>query len=169
MGAQRWCIFATSAPNVLCSLKKMRVKLISGKFVDSGSVVHKIRGCFGFIVLEHRERYGLLKGLQLSKQNVIVDIIYMNGIFQELCRMRKMAKEEAWRMPRQDQGVAACNQLHPTFCDPMDYSCQEPLSVGFSRQEYWSGLPFPTPGDFPSPGIDLSFLLLLHWQRILNH
>lgn len=33
----------------------MRVKLISGKFVDSGSVVHKIRGCFGFIVLEHRK------------------------------------------------------------------------------------------------------------------
>ena len=40
---------------MLCSLKKMRVKLISGKFVDSGPVVHKIRGCFGFIVLEHRK------------------------------------------------------------------------------------------------------------------
>ena len=29
---------------------------------------------------------------------------------------------------------------------------QAPLSVGFSRQEYWSGLPFPLPGDFPDPG-----------------
>ena len=30
---------------------------------------------------------------------------------------------------------------------------QAPLSMGFSRQEYWSGLPFPTPGDLPDPGI----------------
>jgi len=32
--------------------------------------------------------------------------------------------------------------------------CQFPLSTGFSRQEYWSGLPFPTPEDFPGPGIE---------------
>ena len=31
---------------------------------------------------------------------------------------------------------------------------QAPLSVGFSRQEYWSGLPFPSPGDLPDPGIE---------------
>ena len=30
---------------------------------------------------------------------------------------------------------------------------QAPLSMGFSRQEYWSGLPFPPPGDLPEPGI----------------
>ena len=36
----------------------------------------------------------------------------------------------------------------------MDYiTCQATLSVEFSRQEYWSGLPFPTPGDIPDPGI----------------
>ena len=33
-------------------------------------------------------------------------------------------------------------------------SCQAPLSMGFSRQEYWSGLPFPSPGDLPDPGIE---------------
>ena len=32
---------------------------------------------------------------------------------------------------------------------------QTPLSMGFSRQEYWSGLPFPSPGDLPDPGIKL--------------
>ena len=32
---------------------------------------------------------------------------------------------------------------------------QTPLSMGFSRQEYWSGLPFPSPGDLPDPGIEL--------------
>ena len=30
-------------------------------------------------------------------------------------------------------------------------ACQAPLSMGFSRQEYWSGLPFPSPGDLPNP------------------
>ena len=34
-------------------------------------------------------------------------------------------------------------------------ACQAPLSVGFPRQEYWSGLPFPSPGDPPDPGIEL--------------
>ena len=32
-------------------------------------------------------------------------------------------------------------------------TCQAPLSMGFSRQEYWSGLPFPSPWDLPNPGI----------------
>ena len=40
----------------------------------------------------------------------------------------------------------------PTLCDPMDCRVQEPLSMGFSRQEYWSGLPCPPPGDLPSQG-----------------
>ena len=34
------------------------------------------------------------------------------------------------------------------------YPCQAPLSVEFSRQEYWSGLPFPSPGPLPNPGIE---------------
>ena len=34
------------------------------------------------------------------------------------------------------------------------YPCQAPLSMGFSRQEYWSGLPFPSPGDLPNPEIE---------------
>ena len=42
----------------------------------------------------------------------------------------------------------------PTLCDPRDCSHQAPLSMGFSRPEYWSGLPFPSPGDLPSPGIE---------------
>ena len=36
---------------------------------------------------------------------------------------------------------------------------QAPLSMGFSRQEYWSGLPCPPPGDLPNPGIDSMFLM----------
>ena len=36
---------------------------------------------------------------------------------------------------------------------PWTVACQAPLSMGFSRQEDWSGLPFPSPGDLPHPGI----------------
>ena len=39
------------------------------------------------------------------------------------------------------------------FATPWTVAYQAPLSVGFSRQEYWSGLPFPSPGDLPDPGI----------------
>ena len=40
------------------------------------------------------------------------------------------------------------------FVTPWAVAHQGPLSMGFSRQEYWSGLPFPSPGDLPHPGID---------------
>ena len=39
------------------------------------------------------------------------------------------------------------------FAIPLAVAHQAPLSVGFSRQEYWSGLPFLPPGDLPDPGI----------------
>ena len=53
----------------------------------------------------------------------------------------------------------ACDFLWPHDCSP-----QAPLSMEFSRQKYWSGLPFPTPKDLPEPGLNLHLLCLLHWQ-----
>ena len=40
------------------------------------------------------------------------------------------------------------------FVTPWTTACQAPLSMGFPRQDYWSGLPFPSPGDLPDPGIE---------------
>ena len=40
------------------------------------------------------------------------------------------------------------------FATPWMVAYQAPLSTGFSRPEYWSGLPFPSPGDLPNPGIE---------------
>ena len=40
-----------------------------------------------------------------------------------------------------------------SFVTPLTVAHQAPLSMGFPRQEYWSGLPFPPPGDLPDPGI----------------
>ena len=40
------------------------------------------------------------------------------------------------------------------FVTPWTVTCQTPLPTSFPRQEYWSGLPFPSPGDLPNPGIE---------------
>ena len=46
------------------------------------------------------------------------------------------------------------------FVSPWTAAHQAPLSMGFSRQEYWSGLPCPPPGDLPKPGIELVSLMI---------
>ena len=56
-----------------------------------------------------------------------------------------------------------CAQSYLTHWDPLDCSPPGCLSMGFPMQEYWSGLPFPPPGDLPDPGIEP---YLLHWQAV---
>ena len=46
-----------------------------------------------------------------------------------------------------------------TLCDFMNHSPQAPLSMGFARQEYWSGSPCAPPGDLPDPGINPESLI----------
>ena len=46
------------------------------------------------------------------------------------------------------------------FVTPWTVACQAPLFVGFPRQQYWSGLPFPPPGALPDPGIEPESLAL---------
>ena len=60
--------------------------------------------------------------------------------------------------------LAKLLQLYSTLGDPMD--CNPPVSpvMGFSRQEYWSGLPFPSLGIFPTQGLNLHLLHVLHCQ-----
>ena len=50
-------------------------------------------------------------------------------------------------------------QSCPALWGPMTVSCQAPLSMEFSKQEYWSGLPLPTPGDLSNPGIEHASLV----------
>ena len=51
--------------------------------------------------------------------------------------------------------VCVCKLLSRSqfFVTPWVITCQAPLSMGFSRQEHWSGFPFPSPGDLPNPRI----------------
>ena len=58
----------------------------------------------------------------------------------------------------------SCSSHVRFFANPQTAACQTPL--GFSRQEYWSGLPSPSPGDLPDPGIKPRSL---HGRQILYH
>ena len=77
----------------------------------------------------------------------------------DLCTARDpeaMTLRNSFYPPCSDQWMqcsAKSLQLYPTLYSPMNCTCQAPLSMGFSRQEYWSGLPYPPPGDLPNPGI----------------
>ena len=51
-------------------------------------------------------------------------------------------------------GDGLVTKLCLTLVTPWTAACQAPLSMGFSREEHWSGLPFPSPGDLPHPGIE---------------
>ena len=53
--------------------------------------------------------------------------------------------------------MCACSVVSDS-ATPQTIACQAPLFMEFSRQEYWNGLPFPSPWNLPNPGI------VLHWQ-----
>ena len=53
-------------------------------------------------------------------------------------------------LERESEVAQSC----PIFATQWTVAHQAPPSMGFSRQEYWSGLPFPSPGDLPNPGIE---------------
>ena len=56
---------------------------------------------------------------------------------------------------------SSCAQLCATL---WTVARQTPISMEFSRQDYWGGLPCPPPGNLPDPGIEAASLCLLHWQ-----
>ena len=65
--------------------------------------------------------------------------------------------------PFKNRHAAAAKSLQsfPTMCDPIDGSLPGSSAHGISRQEYWSGLPYPPSGDLPNPGIKL-------WSPVLQ-
>ena len=62
--------------------------------------------------------------------------------------VRSLGREDPW-----EKGMATHSSI-PSWEIPWTVACQA-MSLGFSRQEYWNGLPFPSPGDLPNPGIEL--------------
>ena len=58
----------------------------------------------------------------------------------------------------------ACSIMSDSFYGLITAAHQVPLSMEFSRQEYWCGLPFPSPEDLPNPGMEPTTPVSLHWQ-----
>ena len=68
-----------------------------------------------------------------------------------------------WSFPLSSELLifASCSVMENSLRPHVLVAHQAPLTMGFPREEYWCGLPFPSPGDFPNPGIEWH---LLHWH-----
>ena len=66
-------------------------------------------------------------------------------------------------------GGSLVARSYPTPATPWTVALQAPLSMGFSRQESWSGLPFPSPDDLPDPGIETKSLALQAYSFFFFH
>ena len=61
---------------------------------------------------------------------------------------------DSFYLPSSQRGGGLVAKSCPTLATPWTLARQAPLSMGFSWQGYWSGFPFPSPGDLPDPGIE---------------
>ena len=100
----------------------------------------------------------LSQNIQNLRQN-LAPVLQVDAIMNLLKAFPPFCQASCFRMAA--QGVLRCAvccakslQLRQTLCDPMTTAHRAPLSRGFSRQEYWSGLPFPFLGELPNPGIE---------------
>ena len=103
----------------------------------------------------------IIKKMQINtKVRYNLTPVRMTIIIKEITSIGEDAeKREQWYTVGESESEVA--QSCSTLCDPMDSSLhQAPLPMGFSRQEYWSGLPFPSPGNLPNPGIEPRSLTL---------
>ena len=98
----------------------------------------------------HGEKYSQYPGLFHS---VKCDL-YIISIIESL----PPVKRNHFFIPPNSNPMCAQSPSHiQLFVIPRAVACQAPLSLGFSRQEYQSGLPFPSPGDLPDPGIKCKY------------
>ena len=86
--------------------------------------------------------------------------LYWGSLLQKYCNqifnvwlIPQSARTTDLLIPFQGESESEVSQSCPTLCDPMDCSLPGSSSIGFSRQEYWSGLPFPSPGYLLDSGI----------------
>ena len=64
-----------------------------------------------------------------------------------------LRKQEVCNKGRKESESVSCSVMPDSFATPWTVAPQASLSMGFSRQEYWNGSPFQSPGDLPDPGI----------------
>ena len=102
-----------------------------------------------FLVLK-RQKYAFSESINRSNQGKVHTDIHMHTVQRaESTRGVKVFSRCVCVYARRH----AHGQSRPPFVMPWTVAFQVALSMGFSRQEYWSGLPFPPPGNLPDPGI----------------
>ena len=74
-----------------------------------------------------------------------------NSLVVQWLGLHAVTAEHPGSVPGWETGIP--HKLHVLFFVPHGLACRATLSMEFSRQEYWGGLPFPSPGDLPDPGI----------------
>ena len=78
-----------------------------------------------------------------------------NAFFKSMAMTRYITNEDQKEMVPEEVCVKCVSHCHVrVFATPWTVARQVPLSMEFPRQQYWSGLPFPSPGDLPNPGIE---------------
>ena len=104
---------------------------------------------------------GTRKGCPLSPQifNIVLEVLATAIREKKDIKGIQVGKEEVKFSLCVDDMILYISESEvaqscPTLCDPWTLAHQAPPSMGFSRQEYWSGLPFPSPGDLLDPGIE---------------
>ena len=124
--------------------------------------------------IARRSNQSILKEInpEYSLEGLMLKLQYPGLLMQRADSLEKTLKLRKIKGRRRGQqrmrwldGIQVA-QSCPTLCNPMDLAYQAPPSMEFSRQEYWSGLPFPSPGDLPNQG---SNPVLLHCRQTLYH
>ena len=92
-------------------------------------------------------------GVQFSPENDCQYSVLTIGFFICFHLSILSCVYDLWLHELSVQVVCARVLSHSVFVTPWTAACPAPLSMGFPRQEYWSGLPFPPPGDLPDPGM----------------
>ena len=82
-----------------------------------------------------------LKSLEIGSTLSVPELLKIAAFLENTARIKTYGKKEK-------------DSDKEDILSPYFEEGQAPLSMGFSRQEYWSGSPFPTPGDLPNPGIE---------------
>ena len=106
---------------------------------------------------QHRSFWGCVQFL--SCRSYMLDLLVTPGdLATSVSKPVAWQPEDApilgWRQAQKSTRKKVKSLSHVwLFETPWTVACQAPPSKGFSRQEYWSGLPFPSPGDLPNPGI----------------
>ena len=86
--------------------------------------------------------------------SILQGIFPTQGLKPDLPHCKQILQHLRHKGPTGREGIVKLLSCVRLFATPWTVVYQAPPSMGFSRQEYWSGVPFPFPGDIPDPGIE---------------